>query len=310
LALYYQNRDPDKAIEEYNKALELDPNYGMALNGLGYVYMRIRNYEKAVEYFKRYVSVSPGEANPLDSLAEVYFRMGRLDEAIAKYKEALEIKPDFLISSHSIHYIYALKEDYPEAMKWIDKYIDIAQATGLKREGYLLRGFYHYWLGSLEKSLICLQRSEDMAESVGDEWGKAFVNYLKVWIYYDREEYELSRKYNEGWLDDMIKEYPGFKLVCEAHYGLIIGLYQQKGELYKAITEYERLITFDPESKERRLIHPKYHYRLAKLYEQKGWKGKAIERYEKFLSLWKDADPGLPEVEEAKKRLAGLKNLP
>jgi len=43
---------------------------------------------------------------------------------------------------------------------------------------------------------------------------------------------------------------------------------------------------------------------------EKGNKTKAIEHYEKFLDLWKDADPGIPEVEDAKRRLAGLQKLP
>ena len=40
---------------------------------------------------------------------------------------------------------------------------------------------------------------------------------------------------------------------------------------------------------------------------QKGRIAKAIEHYQKFLNLWKDADPGIAEVEDAKERLAGLK---
>jgi len=83
--------------------------------------------------------------------------------------------------------------------------------------------------------------------------------------------------------------------------------YEKNGEIDKAVAEYQRLTSPYPKNGAPFLIHPKYYYRLAGLYEKKGMKLKARENFERFLELWKDADPGLPEVEDARKRLAGLK---
>ncbi len=82
--------------------------------------------------------------------------------------------------------------------------------------------------------------------------------------------------------------------------------YEQNGEIDKAVAEYERLTAFYPKSRGPFLIHPKYYYRLAKLYEKKGMAARARENFKRFLDLWKDADAGLPEVADAKKRLAAL----
>ena len=95
----------------------------------------------------------------------------------------MEIKPDWFGVSLKIGYLYALKEDYPEAMKWVDKDIAIATSPGIKREGYLYKGFYHFWLGNLERSLVDLQKTEDLAEKAGRIARKAYGKLLKGWIY-------------------------------------------------------------------------------------------------------------------------------
>ena len=55
------------------------------------------------------------------------------------------------------------------------------------------------------------------------------------------------------------------------------------------------------------IYYARAFFMLGQVYEKLGDRIKARENYEKFLILWKDADPGLPEVEDTKIRLSGLK---
>jgi len=395
LGLVYQNRDLfEEALEEYNKALELDPNWGYLLNSLAYTYSDMGNYEKAIEYFQKYVAVSPGDANPIDSLAEQYFRMGRLNEAIENYKKVLDIKPDFGVGCR-VAYMYALKENYAESMKWVEQFISSVLSPGLKAEGFLWKGIYYFLLGRKESAFSSLLKAEKLAEEARDWPRKTTLDYIRGWWYFELGELELSKEYFQKAWDPILLAYPkskGFQSAYEFCLGMVetkkgeidsarsrvdkiksllpeltpaarktrtfqhdwlqaeilmaqgssrkaieilekivpqaipnmhtdnIGpynmpfirdvlarAYQQNGQLDKVISEYERKITFDPDSKDRHLIHPKYHYLLAKLYQEKGLSTKAIEQYEAFLDLWKDADPILPELEDAKKSLTALK---
>jgi tetratricopeptide (TPR) repeat protein len=83
--------------------------------------------------------------------------------------------------------------------------------------------------------------------------------------------------------------------------------YYEMGDLEKAQKEYQNILSLSVLRRDNGDIYAKSFYMLGKIYEQQGSKAKAIEHYSKFLELWKDADPGFAEVENAKKKLTGLK---
>jgi serine/threonine protein kinase/tetratricopeptide (TPR) repeat protein len=395
--------EPREAVEMFQRALELDPKSGTALNYLGYTLWGMNQPEQALEAFKSYATARPGDVNALDSLADVYFQLGRLDEAVENYQKAVQIDPSWTNSMLGIGYISALREEYSQASRWMDKAID--NSVGAEKPcAYAWKAFLLFWQGNIKGSLRHIQMAEDISRALNFEGSKARADWLRAWIFYDLGDFELSRRYNQNSLPLLAKAMPNLESFSKAGYDFLEGLidlregnvesaksrlaeldslikavpqwdhpslrekemagfetewlrsaiqlcekpfdkasaslkksaavgfvpawtppdyhklryntpfqrdslakaYAERGETDKAIAEYERLITYDGMKSDRRLIHPLYHYRLGVLYEQKGKKDKAVSRYERFLDLWKEADPGTPEFEDAGKRLAQL----
>jgi serine/threonine protein kinase/tetratricopeptide (TPR) repeat protein len=391
----YRNMTSE-AIAQLTIALQLDPEFGPALNQLGYVYARIGEYDKAIDCFKRYAAVNPGDPNPFDSMAELYFRMGKLDDAIAKYNEVLDIKPDFGATDLCLAYVNMLKEDFDKSIACTDRFIAQHSSPGLKASGYWIRALMNYYAkGKLNQSMKDIEKAQELFRSVGDERWIVLGDLLKGAILYDRHETTASRELFDKFFSYEIKNNPlgsgkadwafacGMLALAEARIpearsklkeldSLLLQIspryitkilrnqrevlyaelfiaedsvdeavrviekagppdlpnfneesmfsynapssrdvaaraYTKKGALDKAITEYEKIIKFDPNSNDRRFILPKYHHALAKLYEKQGLREKAVEQYNRLLILWKDADPDLPELKDAKLRLIKLK---
>jgi serine/threonine protein kinase/tetratricopeptide (TPR) repeat protein len=397
LSNYYRGKKMfPEAIEALDRALELDPEYGGALNNLAYAYMDSGKYEKAAEFFRKFAALNPGDANPYGSLGELAFRMGDLDEAIANYREALKIKPDFG-ADEWIAYALAVKGEYAGAVRALDDYIRNAPSGGLKARGRMWKAYYYHVMGKRD---LAMNEADQSIEDWGplNRYGVSVIKMLEAWFCYDRGEYEKGRRLMQEYFDfnksydppkirinTTLLEYylalldgrqgrvasakqrlekanslmihaksdsPSWTaqerrlakivqaeiLLAEGKAGEVIAAMEKEfllavpgmnppelmqhnmpfeqdvlarayvgaGNLDKAIEAYRKLLTFDPSGQDRRIRIPVYHYRLGRLYEETGRKDQAAEQYRIFLVLWKDADAGLPEPPDAKRRLASL----
>jgi tetratricopeptide (TPR) repeat protein len=81
--------------------------------------------------------------------------------------------------------------------------------------------------------------------------------------------------------------------------------YYKSRDLDRAREEYEKIGALTTGRIAYGDIYARSFYMLGKIAEQKGDRVKAREYYQRFLDLWKNADSGLPEVADARKRLQG-----
>ena len=329
--IYFMMGKFDDAIEKFKEANELSRGH-FSTECLSYTYALKENYHEALRLIdlklKATTDISP---TFLGSRWKgiLYYLMGRMQESLLELDKAS-------VWADSAGNIY-FKESANAIKGWIyfdtgkfdlsHKYFNIDTGVFSNYFYYAtLKLYFCFYTGMAEvrqnRIYSAKQKLAEMDNLLTDikkikpdpVFELFYRDYLSAEIYLAEGKFKLAKDICEKLsLFKRGLKMPGIQdghIECNIPFDkdVVARIYNALGDKNKAIDEYKQLITVDLNNQEDRLlIHPKYHYRLAKLYEEKGWTDKAIEKYEKFLDIWKYADENLLEKIDATERLARLK---
>jgi tetratricopeptide (TPR) repeat protein len=209
-----------------------------------------------------------------------YLRSGRPTDALKEYDLAWKIAPDsdddFRWQRRALYYkgrAYIALHSFEDAQKAANGIKELVEKGANKKE---IR-YFHHLLGLIE-----LEKG----------------NYSRAIAYF--KEAISSLPYELG-LGPFVSD--------QAVFAEPLALaYYRSGEREKSREEYEKILNLTMGKLYYGNIYARSLSWLGKINEEEGLNDKAVEYYQRYLDLWKDADPGIDEVEDAKKRLAVLKS--
>jgi tetratricopeptide (TPR) repeat protein/predicted Ser/Thr protein kinase len=308
--LYAWNGKLGQAIDSYKKALEIKPDFFMSLSKLGHMYLFQRNYVKAESCYKELASSSDKNTR-----SQGRFYLALIPAYQGKFEDALRILDDGIAADRmdqaegfwnvQKHWekasVYDAKQNLRLALEETKIIIEINKrvypnipVNGLDLYAYLLAKS-----GKLkEAEQICEVLKKDIE-------AKSPALIYDYWLTLGTVELaQDNAKTAVTYLEKAEKEGPP----------LVVGrfflgqAYLDLGRLSEAVVLLEQALSRYDEVRARQQIYAvKCYYLLGLAYEKSGWKDKAIQQYQEFLDIWKNADPGIPEVTDAKERLQRLK---
>lgn len=114
----------EEAIENLNRAIQIDPDFAAAYNNRGIVKMQLEKYQDAITDFNRAIEINSKDPAYYINRGMTHEKMNMYHEAIIDYKQAIELdpfKPDYYIKKGFLenelkNYKNAI-EDYNMAIK-------------------------------------------------------------------------------------------------------------------------------------------------------------------------------------------------
>jgi serine/threonine protein kinase/Flp pilus assembly protein TadD len=311
---YIAQGEYDLALAELDKAAALSPGNYQIIVDRGEVWLIKGDLDKAeAEYQKLMIDNEPiARVMNLVHICGLYVYQGRYREAKRQLELGMEMAERIgeKVRARSIRdylgYVYWRAGDYAKAVELEEEIIE--EATGEENFSRRRTALFHkgFILADMNRLDEAKKAAEEIKSMVAEEMNKKLIRdyyYILGNIELKRGSYALAIEHLQKTLD----LYPYVQgLWRPVMTEPLAKAYYQSGDLDKALSAYEEISAMVWLNYFFGDIYSQSFYMLGKIWEQKGGTAQAIENYTKFLDLWKNADPGLPEVEDAKKRLAGL----
>jgi tetratricopeptide (TPR) repeat protein len=147
---YLDTERYDKALTEYNQAIQINPNYAEAYNSRGIVYAHLQQYDKALADFDRAIKIDPSDAKAYNGRGVVYYNLQQYDKALADYARAIQIDPNYANAYSNRGVVYYNLQQYDKALA---DYARAIQIDPNYANAYYNRSLVYNKLNQPEKAL-------------------------------------------------------------------------------------------------------------------------------------------------------------
>jgi tetratricopeptide (TPR) repeat protein len=160
------------AIERFNKALELDPEFPRAYDNLGLCYEAMSNNESAVKCYERAVSLNrrrlPASPWPPLNYGMLLLRQGSLDQAEILLREAVDLGSGMLLAHHQLGAALAKQKRFPDALEELKKAVELDPTYA---EAHFTLASVYRQLGDSSKADLELEAFQKLKQAQKDRGG-------------------------------------------------------------------------------------------------------------------------------------------
>jgi len=248
--VYFREGKWQDAITQYRKALELKPDYDLAVINIATCYRNLGDDAAALAGYEHYLRIDPKDAYVRYQVGEVYLDRGDLAQAGARFREALELDPNVAQAKNALGVI-AFQQG------------NLADAERLIREAIATRSDVR--LARFNLALVAEQRGDTATAE------REYLEELRMHPDSFKAAFNLAQLYEaagnrELQVDALRQSIDGNPYFAEGHIFLAKAYLDAGREFARAVELARKGLTLRPRAE----VEPLGHYVLADLYNRLG----------------------------------------